>query len=220
MTCRFAIAAGISHEKLRLHFQSLCVEVSLPHDLNWILLGPVVACLATWLKEKNASTIPLKAVIKRTKNTNSPFAMVTPPKNHRRIVALLALGAAFAAMSSCVMTPEMAEAMAAGAGRPTYQPAVPYQQPAPYAYSRPATPYGNGPYSSGYYPYSAPPRNESLSVQKAHAYEVGFRVGQDDFHHKRPKHMDQHKSLFDDATHDSFRDGYEAGYDAARRSKR
>jgi hypothetical protein len=29
--------------------------------------------------------------------------------------------------------------------------------------------------------------------------------------------MDQHKNLYDSTTHNAFRDGYEAGYDAARR---
>ena len=72
-------------------------------------------------------------------------------------------------------------------------------------------------YSSGYYPYSVSPQTIPNSERRAHAYDVAFRVGQDDYHHGRPNHMDQHKKLFDSVTHDAFRNGYKAGYDAARR---
>ena len=119
-------------------------------------------------------------------------------------LSLLALACC---LSGCVVPPEAMDALAANASRPAYYPPPqvhPYRATSDY-------------YSSGYYPYSRPAPTQSVSSQKAHAYDVGYRVGQDDFHHNRSKHMDQHKNLYDSATHDAFRDGYEAGYDAARR---
>lgn len=111
-------------------------------------------------------------------------------------------------LSSCVVTPEAMDALAAAGSRPTY-----YPPPAAHPY-RATSDY----YASGYYPYSTPPPSASSASQKAHTYDVAYRVGQDDFHHNRPKHMDQHKNLYDSTTHDAFRNGYEAGYDAARRN--
>jgi hypothetical protein len=110
-------------------------------------------------------------------------------------------------LPSCVVTPEALDALAATASRPTYYPPPdvhPYRATSDY-------------YSSGYYPYSRPAPTQSAASQKAHTYDVAYRVGQDDFHHNRSKHMDQHKNLYDASTHDAFRSGYEAGYDAARR---
>jgi hypothetical protein len=121
---------------------------------------------------------------------------------------LLLLALSSAILPSCVITPEAMDALANSASRPTYYPPPqvhPYRSSSDY-------------YSSGYYPYSTPPKTASTASQKAHTYDVAYRVGQDDFHHNRPKHMDQHKNLFDANTHDSFRSGYEAGYDAARRN--
>ncbi len=74
-------------------------------------------------------------------------------------------------------------------------------------------------YPSGYYPYASPPSGQSAAVRNHHAYEVGFRVGQDDFNHGHSKHFVHHEDLFDDATRDSFAHGYEQGYDAARAHK-
>ncbi|MCB1076244.1 MAG: hypothetical protein KDM64_00325 [Verrucomicrobiae bacterium] len=69
---------------------------------------------------------------------------------------------------------------------------------------------------TGYYPYTAPPREADAKVRNQHAYDVGYRVGQDDFHHHLSKHFVRHEDLYDDATHDAFGSGYGAGYDAAR----
>ncbi|MEZ0389797.1 MAG: hypothetical protein ACAI34_22145 [Verrucomicrobium sp.] len=71
-------------------------------------------------------------------------------------------------------------------------------------------------YPSGYYPYTPPPQKASDTDQQRHAYDVGFRVGQDDFHHKLSKHFPRHEKLYTEATHESFAAGYEKGYDRAR----
>ena len=68
----------------------------------------------------------------------------------------------------------------------------------------------------GYYPYTSPPPKANETQQRQHAYDVAYRVGQDDFHHHLSKHFTRHPDLFDDLTHDAFRTGYESGYDAAR----
>jgi hypothetical protein len=128
-------------------------------------------------------------------------------KPNARLFTLLA-SLLTAVLPGCVITPEAMDAIAASSSRPTYYPPPnvhPYRASSDY-------------YSSGYYPYSTAPSTASLSSQKAHTYDVAYRVGQDDFHHNRPKHMDQHQNLFDATTHSSFRSGYEAGYDAARRN--
>lgn len=101
-------------------------------------------------------------------------------------------------LSNCVVSPEALNSMAS---TPAY-----YPPPAVHPY-RVSSDY----YSSGYYPYSTPPPTVSQSSRNAHTYDVAYRVGQDDYHHKRPKHMDQHRNLFDNTTHNAFRDGYEAG---------
>jgi hypothetical protein len=75
-------------------------------------------------------------------------------------------------------------------------------------------------YASGYSPYAPPPKEGSLSVRKQHAFETGFRAGQDDFHQGHSKHFTRHDTLYDADTHDSFAKGYEGGYDAARSRKR
>lgn len=69
---------------------------------------------------------------------------------------------------------------------------------------------------TGYYPYTSPPAEADAKTRNQHAYDVGYRVGQDDFHHQLSKHFVRHPDLFDDATHDAFGSGYSAGYDAAR----
>ena len=71
-------------------------------------------------------------------------------------------------------------------------------------------------YPSGYYPYSAPPKGANPEVQKRHAYDVGNRIGQDDFNHGHSKHFTRHKDMYDDETHHNFALGYEHGYDKAR----
>ena len=76
-------------------------------------------------------------------------------------------------------------------------------------------------YPSGYYPYTPPHPDQSDTDRNRHAYEVGYKVGQDDFDHGHSKHFTRHEKLFDKGTHDSFGRGYGAGYDKARdRSKR
>ena len=68
----------------------------------------------------------------------------------------------------------------------------------------------------GYYPYAPPPRGIDPTARNQHAYDVGYRVGQDDFHAGQGKRFARHRDLFDEATHDSFGRGYEIGYDRAR----
>ena len=75
-------------------------------------------------------------------------------------------------------------------------------------------------YKSGYSPYAPPPKEAPISVQKQHAFEVGFRAGQDDFHKGVSKHFDRHQALYTPDTHESFAQGYSGGYDAARSRKK
>lgn len=75
-------------------------------------------------------------------------------------------------------------------------------------------------YGSGFYPYTSSPPNLSKSQRNSHAYDIGYRVGQDDFHHKKDKHYVKHPGLYDSDTRESFKKGYEKGYDDARRSGR
>lgn len=123
---------------------------------------------------------------------------------------LLLTSSLIALLSGCVVSPEAMNDLTRAASQPAYYPppqAHPYRASSDY-------------YSSGYYPYSTAPKTASTANRNAHAYDVAYRVGQDDFHHKRPNHMDQHKNLFDSTTHNAFRDGYKAGYDAARRKSK
>lgn len=75
-------------------------------------------------------------------------------------------------------------------------------------------------YPSGYYPYAAPAQGQTPAERNRHAYEVGFRVGQDDFNHGHTKHFTHHQDLYDNESHDSFAHGYEDGYDRARSHQR
>jgi hypothetical protein len=68
----------------------------------------------------------------------------------------------------------------------------------------------------GYSPYSPPPSGVAPANRNQHAYDVGYRVGQDDFHRHLTKHFTRHDDLYDPATHDAFGSGYESGYDRAR----
>ena len=52
---------------------------------------------------------------------------------------------------------------------------------------------------------------------KSGVYDTAYRAGQDDYYRGKDKHMTNHKKLYDSNTHDTFKRGYEAGYDAARR---
>ena len=149
----------------------------------------------------------MNLTLKAKVRSAEPVRHSLDPMKTRFLPVWLALASA-ASMPSCVITPEAMDALAAASSRPAY-----YPPPAAHPY-RATSDY----YASGYYPYSTPPKTVSSASQKAHAYDVAYRVGQDDFHHKRPKHMDQHKNLYDATTHDAFRNGYEAGYDAARRN--
>lgn len=123
---------------------------------------------------------------------------------------ILAAGAAVTllTLSSCevVEVPSGPAPYGGYSSQPVYMP--------PQAYA-PSTPY----YQSGYYPYSAPPaRSEKVSdaQRRQHAYDVGYRVGQDDFHRGLDKHYVRHPDLYDSDTRDGFKDGYESGYDRAR----
>jgi hypothetical protein len=155
--------------------------------------------------------IPIAARLRFNQSVVSPMETPRTPNQSsimkKRTLPLALLAFTSAVLPSCVIDPQALDALA-NSSRPTYYPPPqvhPYRSSSDY-------------YSSGYYPYSTPPKTASTSSQKAHTYDVAYRVGQDDFHHNRPKHMDQHKNLFDATTHDSFRSGYEAGYDAARRN--
>ena len=71
-------------------------------------------------------------------------------------------------------------------------------------------------YPSGYYPYSAPPKNADKETRSRHGYEVGYRIGQDDYHHGHSKHYTRHPDMYDKDTQHNFALGYEHGYDKAR----
>ncbi|MFN5963114.1 MAG: hypothetical protein ACK5CW_16690 [Verrucomicrobiota bacterium] len=73
--------------------------------------------------------------------------------------------------------------------------------------------YNQGP---GYYE-TAPGRPGAWNNDQAKVYDMAYRLGQDDFYRGKDKHMTNHKKMYDSSTHDSFKRGYESGYDAARR---
>jgi len=75
-------------------------------------------------------------------------------------------------------------------------------------------------YPSGYYPYSPPPQGADRETRNRHSYDVGYRVGQDDFHHGHSKQFMRHKDLYDRSTQRNFALGYEHGYDKARALER
>jgi hypothetical protein len=91
----------------------------------------------------------------------------------------------------------------------------PYRQQG-YSHAYNNTPYQNAQYSSGYSPYAQAPKKASSGERNRHAYDVGYRVGQDDFHRKLNKSYSRHKNLFDSETASSFNSGYQAGYDKAK----
>lgn len=76
--------------------------------------------------------------------------------------------------------------------------------------------YNQGP---GYYE-TAPGRPGAWNNDKAKVYDMAYRLGQDDFYRGKDKHMTNHKKMYDSSTHETFKRGYEAGYDAARRKGR
>jgi hypothetical protein len=75
-------------------------------------------------------------------------------------------------------------------------------------------------YPSGHYPYSTTPKNASPGEQRRHGYEVGYRVGQDDFNGGHSKHYTAHPKLYTKETRHDFTLGYEHGYDKARAQAR
>jgi hypothetical protein len=76
-------------------------------------------------------------------------------------------------------------------------------------------------YPSGYSPYAQAPKEASSEERNRHAYDVGYRAGQDDFHRGLKKSYSRHDKLFDSKTSSSFNSGYQAGYDKAKsRSRR
>jgi hypothetical protein len=79
------------------------------------------------------------------------------------------------------------------------------------------TPIPSEHYKSGFYPYTPPPKEASSVDRQRHAYDVGYRVGQDDAHKNLAKHFTRHEKLYDKDTHDSFAAGYDKGYDRARK---
>lgn len=75
-------------------------------------------------------------------------------------------------------------------------------------------------YASGFYPYASaaalPPR-VSRQQADAHARDIGYRIGQDDFYRGVPKSIAPHGDMFDRHTKDGFKEGYYNGYDIARK---
>jgi hypothetical protein len=74
--------------------------------------------------------------------------------------------------------------------------------------------------SSGYYPYTPPPPQVPAPERNQHAYDVGYRVGQDDFNKDVSKLFDRHQALYTPDTHEAFAQEYSGGYDAARSRKK
>ena len=99
---------------------------------------------------------------------------------------------------------DIARAQASGTNRPYPQPSVPSGH------------IKSSLYPSGYYPYAPAPRDAHPSTKQRHAYDIGFRVGQDDFYGGHSKHFTRHPDLYDKGTHDDFAMGYGHGYDKAR----
>lgn len=137
---------------------------------------------------------------------------------------LLALASAAAVtLSSCVIEPGAFDT--GGGGPPPYDSSYdrPYNPPQSGYYSRPTPrPYYQSQPPPGYYDreysgYQPRPQPSSNNSEKTSAYNQGYRKGGDDYRAHRSKHMDRHGKLFNSDTHDAFRDGYDAGYDSARR---
>lgn len=96
----------------------------------------------------------------------------------------------------------------------------------PYSGSYPARSYQPAPYQSGYYgggyappaPYQA---EYTIEERRRHAYELGRRLGRDDYHAGRKKSYGRHDSYYDYSTEQAFKDGFYSGYEEAReRDKR
>jgi hypothetical protein len=96
--------------------------------------------------------------------------------------------------------------------RPGYYDNHYHQQGSGYYNNRPGY-YNQGP---GYYE-TAPGRPGAWNNDQAKVYDMAYRLGQDDFYRGKDKHMTNHRKMYDSSTHDSFKRGYESGYDAARR---
>ena len=80
--------------------------------------------------------------------------------------------------------------------------------------------YASSYYPSGYSPYAQAPREAPHGQRTQHSYDIGYRVGQDDFHRNLNKSYSRHGNLFDSQTRSSFSSGYAAGYDHAKAQKR
>lgn len=120
------------------------------------------------------------------------------------LIAALSLGAALA-LTSCDESTMAALAAASNAGY--NQPTVSYHEPSPYA--------GQGNYSPYSPAYAAPSQS-----QRQHAFDIGYRVGQDDYRHNLNMSTARHRGLFDKNTEDSFRAGYSSGYNQAKENDR
>ena len=123
-----------------------------------------------------------------------------------RILLAPAFAAAVLSLTSC---DEATLAAISAAGNSQYnQPPRPYYAPsyyqAPPAYS---------PYASDY--------REPSPAQRQHTFDVGYRVGQDDYRHGLKMSTSRHQGLYDRNTEDAFRSGYSSGYNQAKaRDKR
>ena len=78
--------------------------------------------------------------------------------------------------------------------------------------------YGDGrrSYDQGYYPYRPAHDHEHRSNHPRHPYQVGYRIGEDDFHHGYEKKYMMHEEMYDHETRAEFKKGYYAGFEDAR----
>ncbi len=83
-------------------------------------------------------------------------------------------------------------------------------------------PYTTPHYHSGYYGggYAPPPPpyygGYTIEERRRQAYELGRRLGRDDYHAGRKKSYGRHSSYYDSVTEQAFKDGFYSGYEEAR----
>jgi hypothetical protein len=153
--------------------------------------------------------------------------------NLRPFLRIAAALLAACSLSSC-LDPATVNALAGAPTAPGYGPGYgPGYPPPPPVYGNRPGYYDNGYHQngSGYYNNNrpgyynqgpgyyetAPGRPGAWSNDSAKVYDMAYRLGQDDFYRGKDKHMTNHKKMYDSSTHNTFKRGYESGYDAARR---
>ena len=140
------------------------------------------------------------------------------------------LGAVLSAVSlTGCLDPATLNALSGPQSGPGYYPPQPQyggRPPGYYPNQQPYYPNNNGYYGNhpgyydqgpGYYNNNTTNRPGPWQGNKSGVYDTAYRAGQDDYYRGKDKHMTNHKKLYDSNTHDTFKRGYEAGYDAARR---